>query len=524
MRKMNQLAARISGLVLGLTLVASYAHAATCESLAMLTLPQATVDTAQMVAAGAFTQPGGRAGRGGNPFGNLPAFCRVALTAKPSSDSDIKIEVWLPASAAASAQGSGAPGSGGTAGSGWNGKYQAVGNGAWTGTIGYAAMADALRRGYATSSTDTGHVGGSASFAMNHPEKAIDFAYRSEHEMVLKSKAIINAFYSSAPKYSYWNGCSAGGRQALKEAQMFPADFDGIIAGSPGADWSGRSAQAVRIAAVLENEAARLTPAHQQLLHNAVVAACDALDGLKDGLISNPASCKFDPKVLQCTNGDGPDCLSAAQVETVRAIYSPLKSGNREIAGLAYGSELNWTNLGWSQSARATGLDHYRYLVYNDPEWQVSKFNAETDPVKLEKGESGQIDARNPDLKAFFGRGGKLLMYHGWADPQISPFNATMYYEQVLKTSGGAGKVNTSYRLFMAPGMAHCGGGEGPNDFDKVASLEQWVEQGKAPDQIVASHSKEGNVDRTRPLCPFPQIATYKGSGSIDEAASFVCK
>src|SRR5262249_23526895 len=182
-----------------------------------------------------------------------------------------------------------------------------------------------------------GHVGGSASFAMNHPEKAVDFAYRSEHEMVLKSKALINAFYGSAPKYSYWNGCSAGGRQALMEAQRFPTDFDGIIAGSPGFDWSGRSAQAGRIHQILENEASRLSPGHAQLLHNAVVAACDANDGLKDGLISNPASCKFDPAVLQCKNGDAPDCLSAAQVATVRAIYSPLKSGSREIAGLAYG-------------------------------------------------------------------------------------------------------------------------------------------------------------------------------------------
>src|SRR5947207_1858811 len=253
--------------------------------------------------------------------------------------------------------------------------------------------------------------------------------------MALKSKALVNAFYGSAAKYAYWNGCSAGGRQALKEAQMFPADFDGIIAGSPGFDWSGRSAQAVRIAQMLENEAARLTPSHQQLLHNAVVAACDAQDGLKDGLISNPASCKFDPALLQCKSHDdlkkdAPDCLSPAQVATVRAIYSPLKSGNRDIAGLAYGSELNWTDMGWSQSARATGLDHYRYLVYNDPEWQIARFDPETDPAKLEQGVSGDIDARNPDLKPFLSRGGKLLMYHGWADPQISPLAAIGYYGQ----------------------------------------------------------------------------------------------
>jgi len=486
-------------------ILASQASAATCDSLKSLTLPQATVDSVQMVAAGAFTQPGGRAGRGGNAFGDLPAFCRVAATLTPSSDSDIKIEVWLPAA-------------------NWNGKYQAVGNGAWTGSIGYAAMADALGRGYATSSTDTGHVGGSASFALGHPEKAIDFAYRSEHEMVLKSKAIIDAFYGRAPKYSYWNGCSAGGRQAMKEAQMFPADFDGIIAGSPGLDWSGRSAQAVRIAKLLENDAARLTPSHLQALHNAVVAACDANDGLKDGLLSNPVSCKFDPKSIQCASGDGPDCLSGAQVATVKAIYSPLKSGNREIAGLAYGSELNWTNLGWSAGARATGIDHYRYLIYNDPEWPLSKFDAATDPVKLEQGPSGAIDARDPDLKAFFARGGKLLMYHGWADPQITPLNTAAYYEQVAKASGGASRISGNYRLFLAPGMAHCGGGEGPNDFDKIGTLEQWVEQGKAPDMIVASHAKNGAVDRTRPLCPYPQIATYTGAGSIEEATNFACK
>ena len=212
--------------------------AATCESLASLALPNGKITAAQPVAAGAFSAPGARAGRG-NAMADLPAFCRVEATLTPSSDSDIKIEVWLPTA-------------------NWNGKFQAVGNGAWNGAIGYAALAEALRRGYAASSTDTGHAGGSASFALGHPEKLIDFAYRSEHEMTVKAKAIVNAFYGSAPKYSYWNGCSAGGRQALKEAQMFPADFDGIIAGAPGLDWSGRSAQAVKVAQALLKEEARL--------------------------------------------------------------------------------------------------------------------------------------------------------------------------------------------------------------------------------------------------------------------------
>lgn len=487
---------------------AAQASAASCESVAALSLPNVKVTTAVEVAAGAFTSPGPPARGGGpGPFAKLPAFCRVAATLTPSSDSDIKIEVWLPVS-------------------GWNGKLQAVGNGAWTGSIAYPALAEALSRGYAATSTDTGHVGGSASFGMGHPEKVIDFAYRSEHEMTVTAKAVINSFYSSAPKFSYWVGCSAGGRQAMKAAQMYPADFDGIIAGSPGLDWSGRSAQAVRIAQALQNEASRFTPAKAQVLHSAVVAACDTLDGLKDGLIENPSACKFDPGVLVCKGADEANCLTQAQVDTARLIYSPIVDAKtkREIPGLAPGSELGWTDMGWSASARATGLDHFRYLVFKDPTWDVQKFNVATDVARLSEGESGAIDARETNLKAFFDRGGKLLQYHGWSDPQITPLNSTAYYDRVAAANGGRSKVHSSYRLFMAPGMAHCGGGEGPNDFDELAALEQWVEHGKAPDMIEASHAKDGKVDRTRPLCPYPQVASYKGSGSVDEAANFVCK
>ncbi len=506
MKRTTSLASVLAVLCL---LPSAQAYAASCESVTTLSRPNTKVTSAVEVAAGAFTPPGAQ-GRGGGPaaaFTSLPAFCRVAATLTPTSDSDIKIEVWLPVT-------------------GWNGKYQAVGNGAWQGSIGYAAMAEALRRGYATSSTDTGHVGGSASFGMGHPEKVIDFAYRSEHEMAVTSKAVINAFYGSAPKFSYWNGCSAGGRQAMKEAQMFPADFDGIIAGSPGLDWSGRTAQAVRIAQALQNEQARLTPAKTQVLHSAVVAACDGLDGVKDGLIENPIACKFDPGVLVCKGGEEPACLTQAQVDTVRLIYSPIvdPKTKEEIPGLAPGSELGWTDMGWSPSARATGLDHFRYLVFSDPQWDVQKFNVATDVARLREGPSGAIDARDPNLKPFFDRGGKLIQYHGWSDPQITPLAPVAYFNRVAAANGGASKVHASYRLFMAPGMAHCGGGQGPNDFDELTALEQWVEQGKAPDTITASHSRDGKVDRTRPLCPYPQVASYKGSGSIDEAANFVCK
>jgi tannase/feruloyl esterase len=408
----------------------------------------------------------------------------------------------------------------------WNGKYQAVGNGAFSGAIGLAAMAGPLARGYATSSTDTGHPGNTARFAFGHPEKLVDFGWRAVHEMTVTSKAIIAAYYESGPRLSYWSGCSAGGRQALMEAQRFPADYDGIIAGSPGLDWTGRAAQAVRGAQLLKDESARLSPAKAQALHKAVVDACDATDGLKDGLIADPTKCKFDPGTLQCKGADDSGCLTAAEVKTARALYSPLvnSKAKRESAGLQPGSELGWTNLGWTASARATGLDQFRYLVFKDASWDIDRFNSQTDLARADDADEGIVNAMNANLKPFIDRGGKLIQYHGWSDPQISPGNSVQYYQQVDKLLGSAVKVSDSYRLFMAPGMGHCRGGEGPNVFDPVAALEQWVEHKQAPEQIVASHVTNGTVDRTRPLCPYPQVATYKGTGSIDEAANFSCK
>jgi feruloyl esterase len=313
----------------------------------------------------------------------------------------------------------------------------------------------------------------------------------------------------------------------MKAAQRFPEDFNGIIAGSPGLDWTGRAAQAVRVARTLEkNEAARLPRPQAQLLHRAVVNACDANDGVKDGLIADPKSCTFDPGVLECKDGGESSCLSKAQVETARLLYSTAVNPKtkREITPLYPGSELGWTDFGWTESARATGLDQFRFLVYKDPSWDIQKFNWDADIAKAEEVDRDTINALDPNLKPFIDRGGKLIQYHGWSDPQISPGNSTQYHARVVSALGGASKVDGSYRLFMAPGMGHCGGGEGPNTFDMVAALEQWVEQGKAPDQIVASHSTSGTVDRTRPLCPYPQVATYKGTGSVDEAANFICK
>jgi feruloyl esterase len=482
--------------------------AGSCESIASLSLPNTTITLAESVAAGGFTQPGAGPGGQNNAAKNLPAFCRVAATLKPSADSVINMEVWMPAS-------------------NWNGKYQAVGNGAFAGSISYPAMMTALARGYATSSTDTGHSGGGAPWAFGHPEKVIDFGWRAIHEMTVASKKIVASYYDAGPKLSYWNGCSAGGRQALKAAQQFPADFDGIIAGAPGLDWTGRAAGAVRVEKTLEkNVAARLTETQRRILHDAVVQTCDAADGVKDGVIENPQRCKFDPGVLECKGSDMSSCLTKPQVETARLIYSsPVNPATkREITGLSQGSELGWTDLGWTASARATGLDQFRFIVFSDPAWDIQKFNFDSDIVRAEEVDNNTINALDPNLKPFISRGGKLIQYHGWSDPQISARNSTQYFERVLQALGGAANVHASYRLFMAPGMGHCGGGEGPNTFDMVSALEQWVEQKKAPDQIIASRATNGVVDRTRPLCPYPQVAVYKGTGSTDEAANFACR
>jgi feruloyl esterase len=468
---------------------------ASCERLSSFAVAHGTVTAARTVEAGALPD-----------LPSLPSFCRVAVTLKPSADSDIKMELWMPAA-------------------NWNGKLQAVGNGAFNGSIATTAMAAALRRGYATASTDTGHSGNTASFALGHPEKVVDFGWRAVHETAVAAKAIVAAFYTTAPTRSYFTGCSAGGRQALKEAQRFPEDFDGIVAGAPGLDWTGRAAQAVRIAQLTDkNDAARLSAADAQLLHAAVLDACDALDGVKDGVIENPTRCTFDPTALQCTATRTSGCLTAAQVRTASAIYTGRVNPKtaREITPLQRGSELGWTDRGWTASARATGRDQFRFLVFANPAWDIDAFDFDADIARAEDMDRDTINALDPNLKPFFARGGKLIQYHGWNDPQISPGNSTQYYDRVAHALG-ASSLAASYRLFMAPGMGHCGGGEGPSSFDMLSALERWVEQGVAPDQIVASRVVDGRTIRTRPLCPYPQVAVYKGSGSIDEAASFVC-
>ncbi len=480
------------------------AVAATCESLKSLSLPDTSITRAEVVPLGEFQQPaGGPPGQQGANFRDVPAFCRVAATLAPSNDSDIKIEVWLPVS-------------------NWNGKFQAVGNGGWSGSIVYASLGRQVARGYATASTDTGHSGGTGQFALGHPEKLVDFGYRAVHEMTVKAKAIVAAFYGQGPKYSYWNGCSSGGKQGLKEAQKFPNDFDGIIAGAPANYWTHLMTGELWIAqAVHKNPASFIPPAKFPVIHRAALEACDALDGAKDGIIEDPTRCHFDPNILLCKGEDTDACLTAAQVETAKRIYTPAtnpRTGAVLFPPMEPGSELGWNGLA-GERPFGIPVDHYRYVVFKDPNWDWMKLNFDSDVALADKTDNGLLNATDPNLKPFLARG-KLLLYHGWNDQLIAPGNAVNYYRSVLDKVG----ASDSIRLFMIPGMAHCGGGEGAGMFDQVKVIEQWVEQGQAPERIVAAHVTGGKIDRTHPLCPYPQVAQYTGSGDVKDAANFVCR
>jgi feruloyl esterase len=478
------------------------ASAATCESLTSLSVPHGVVTLAQTVAPGSFTAPSGRAGGpagGQNPFARLAAFCRVALTLKPASQSDIKAEVWMPAA-------------------GWNGKLQVVGNGGFAGTISYAAMANALAAGYAAASTDTGHTGPSSNTFANE-DVLIDFAHRAIHETAVAAKAAVAGFLGTAPKLSYFSGCSTGGRQAVTAAQRYPDDFDAIVAGAPASHTSTQAFGQIWFHQVLADPTSALPREKLTLLHDAVLNACDQLDGAKDGVLANPLACTFDPKVLACSGGsDTASCLTPAQVEGVRRIYagpSNPRTGQHIFAGLERGSEL-----GWNPVPVGYAVDYFKHIVFRDSNWDPKALNFDAHVAQASKGSNLVFDATDADLGRFTKRGGKLILYQGWAEPGIPPGNLVKYYEQIQqKTSRAADSV----RVFMVPGMGHCGGGNGTSTFDMVAALDAWREGGKAPEQINASRVRDGKVDRTRPLCAWPAVARYKGSGSIDEAANFVC-
>ena len=359
-------------------------------------------------------------------------------------------------------------------------------------------MARALRAGYATSSTDTGHTGGNASFALGHPEKLVDYAYRAVHEMTVKSKAIANAFYGADATRSYFNGCSTGGRQALTAAQRFPNDFDGIVAGAAANPKSGLDAWRIWMTqAMLKDKASFIPEEKHRVIHQAVLDACDALDGVKDGLIENPTHCRFDPAVLACRGADGPNCLTAAQVETAKVVMSPVKNrqtGELIFPGFEPGTELGWSRMLSGPEPYANAVEQFKYIVFKDPKWDWRTFDLERDLAAAEKIGQGTLAAVDPNLTAFAQRGGKLLTYHGWSDQNIAPQASVNFYTRALAATKAPAKGATWLRLYMVPGMGHCSGGEGPDTFDVMSALDAWVDKGTLPQQIEASKITAGKV------------------------------
>jgi feruloyl esterase len=477
-----------------------------CESMRGVKLSSGAVISAQSIAAGAFAPPDPDSARSAPVFKALPAFCRVTLKLTPSSDSDIRVEVWLPRS-------------------GWNRKVQAVGNGGLGGTIAYPALAAAVKAGYATAGTDTGHVGGNGDFVPGHPEKLVDFAYRAIHEMTVAAKAIVSAHYDQRPSRSYFSSCSTGGRQALIEAQRYPDDFDGIVAGDPSWDQMRLYAARVWLNTYVNRSPAAIIPASKYpVIHDAVLAACDALDGVKDGVLEDPSRCTFDYAKLTCTNGDRPGCLTTEQVESAKAMTTPIrdpKSGAVLHRGRYYpGSELGWGGVA-GPSPSGESHEGMRKIVFR-PDWDYHSIKVPDDVERAVKADKGLLYGGDPDLSRFFTRGGKLLMYHGWADALVSPDTSLIMFKRINEAVGPA--AGSSVALFMVPGMTHCQGGPGTDQFDKVAALDRWVESGTKPLSIPAAHLTGGVVDRTRPLCAYPATAHYVGTGNTDDATNFQCK
>jgi hypothetical protein len=538
-------AAILSTVSLGaITLIeAQPARADACGDLAKLSLPDVTL-TSQSIPAGTYTT---QYGLNLSTPTQLPAFCRVQGTATPTSDSHILFEVWLPLSQ-------------------WNGRYRAYGEGGYSGYISYPSLADGLQRGFAASNTDRGHENASlldGSWALGHPQKIIDVAYRGNHVTAVAAKQIIKAFYGDGPKYSYYEGCSGGGYEGIQAATRFPDDYDGVLYGAPAINWVGMNAVWVWEAQATLNPALTASPnfipaTKLPMITAAVLAACDHLDGVVDGIIQDPRQCHFDPAVLKCKSADAPTCLTQPQIEAARKIYSGAtnpRTGELIYPGLMPSSEapagapFNWSDVDGSSATYGPtdffGDQFFKYFVFNNPNWNFQTLNFDSD-IALANQKWGAAMNAPPDLREFAAHGSKIIGYNGWVDVLVNPQEIIRFTEEVLRTSGDDHGENSDFlRLYMVPGMSHCSGGPGPNCFgelvgsascvpsndpksDIMAALIQWVEKGNKPNQIIATKyvnddPKQG-VSSTRPLCPYPQVARWTGNGRTDEAASFVCR
>jgi feruloyl esterase len=482
---------------------------ASCEGLAALQLPHTTITKAELVTAGQFVPTTGK------PLTDLPAFCRVTATLKPSADSDIRVEIWMPQS-------------------GWNERFNGTGNGGFAGNISYIALAEGLRSGYAVANTDMGMAtppGATASIFINRAERWVDWGYRATHEMTLAAKQIVRAYYARDAKRSYFTGCSTGGEQALMESQRYPDDYDGIVAGAAANDRTGVHVSILWNFAVNEKTAASYLPAaSRSLLSHAVMNACDALDGVKDGVIADPTKCQFDPASLQCKEPDQQNCLTSAQVQTAKEIYSGPsnpRTGDSLYPGLPRGSEFGWDGL--DRTPGPTAMPPYAPIfqwVFG-PDWNWRQFDFDHQDAIFTQKLAAMVNATSPDIDTFRAHGHKLLIYHGWADWLVAPGETINYYNAVLTRAKDDPTINQSVRLFMVPGMSHCSGGPGATHFDALGAVVDWVEHGVAPDKIIAGTlppaDSTGVVNTQRPLCPYPRTAQYQGSGSTNDASSFAC-
>jgi feruloyl esterase len=505
-----------------------------CESLAGLSLPDTTITVAALVPAGTFDPPGA------TPPIDTTA-CRVAGAIKPTADSNIQFEVWMPAS-------------------GWNGKFLSAGEGGYAGSINYGGIGGALRRGYAGGSTDTGHVGGTADFAPGHPEKVTDFGWRGKHLQAARSKDIIRAFYGAPAKHSYFSSCSNGGRQALMEIQRFPEDYDGLLVGAPANNWTHHFAGFIwNEQALFNTPGSHLAASKLAAIQAETLRTCDALDGVADGVAEDPRRCKFDPAKIGCPAGtDGPSCLTPAQVAATRKIMAGPRNprtGKQIYPGYftsaaadpgSWGAWITGPAVPGASIQAFFGNGFFGRIVNEIPApgvWDYSTFNFDSDMASTDAKTERTMNATEDDLSRFTHRNrrGKIIMWHGWEDPAISAADAVDYYGQVVDANENS---KDFFRLFMVPGMVHCGGGPGPNAFgqslpqaqplssapehDILSALEQWVEQGVAPKRIVAvkyvNDAPAQGIARTRPLCAYPNVAVYKGRGSTNDATNFDCR
>src|SRR5215470_8175104 len=475
-----------------------------CAELMSLRLADTTITAAEEIPAGTYTAPGFP------PLTNLPAFCRVALTVAPQ----VRIEVWMPKET-------------------WNRRYRGEGGGGYAGSISYGGLATGIRAGYATASTDTGHpASAGGTFALNpdgtlNNQLILDFAERSLHEMVRKAKNLITIYYGSPARHSYWNGCSTGGRQGLMAVQRFPEEYDGLVIGAPAINWDRFIPSELWPQIVLNKTAGGpISPAKLAAVTKAAIAACDASDGVTDGLINDPRKCTYDPAALVCKAGeDAASCLTTQEADAIRKIWNgPVDaSGQRLWFGLERGTPLNFLA---GNNPFPIATSHFQFWIRQDAkfDWHtLGESDFAADFRDSQKKFHDVIGTDDPKLEAFRKHGGKMIIWHGEADPLIFPRGTISYYERVLAANGGSKRVDDFARLFMAPGVGHCGGGDGPNPVGLFDAAVAWVEKGAAPATLHASRKRPDGTTLTRPLCPYPTTAKWTGKGSTDDAANFVC-